>query len=171
LILRRANPIVLVYGLEHLFTKGNILALSQRRIVTSRLQRFQINQPLTVIVKNARSRMTCFWFNLSNVSASGVGISYGGNGFIPYQVGDVLQLTVDLTSVVFSRPIHITVIVRRKVENRKMLNGRECSEIFFGAEIIKGDELHNGVWLEGLSKLGDPFKEDDHSAGKARAIG
>lgn len=113
--------------------------------------------------------MTCFWFNLSNVSASGVGLSYRGNGFIPYQVGDILQLTVDLTSVIFSRPIHITVVVRRKVENRIMDGGREVSEIFFGAEIVKGDELHNAVWLEGLSKLGDPFKEDDHSGKKARA--
>ncbi|RYZ49583.1 MAG: hypothetical protein EOP07_24260, partial [Proteobacteria bacterium] len=135
---------------------------------TARLQRFQIDQPLAVIVKNARSRLTCFWFNLANVSASGVGISYRGNGFIPYQIGDILQLTVDLTSVVFSRPIHITVVVRRKVEKRVSENGRDVSETFFGAEIVKGDELHNAVWLEGLSRLGDPFKQDDQSGRKAR---
>lgn len=112
-------------------------------------------------MKNTRSRRTCFWFNLLNVSGSGVGISYVGNGFIPFAIGDVLQLTVDLSSVIFARPIHLTVVVRRKTERTVKHGDNLVSELFLGAEILASDELHKSVWLEGLSTLGDPFQQDN----------
>ncbi len=131
-----------------------------RKSVTARFQRFPITIPVSVIVKNARSRCTCFWFNLANVSASGVGLVYTGNGFIPFVVGDVLHLTVDLSSVVFTRPIHLTAIVRRRNESETAVGDRMVTEVFLGAEITDSEKLHQTVWLQGLAALGDPFKYD-----------
>ena len=96
-----------------------------------------------------------------NVSGSGVGISYLGNGFIPFDIGDILQLTVDLSSVIFARPIHLTVIVRRKSERMVVHGEDKLSELFLGAEILASDDLHKSIWLEGLRSLGDPFKHDN----------
>ena len=133
---------------------------SHRKNVIARLQRFQISAPVSVIVKNVRSRCTCFWFNLTNVSATGVGLSYQGNGYIPFFEGDELHLTVDLSCVIFSRPIHLTVIIRRRGEKIVESNdaGGSVTEIFLGGEIKDSEALHRSVWLEGLSTLGDPLK-------------
>ncbi len=135
---------------------------AHRRNVIARFQRFQITTPVSVIVKNVRSRCTCFWFNLINVSVSGVGLSYRGNGYVPYFEGDVLHLTIDLSCTIFARPIHLTVLVKRRIEKELVSSetGEKVIEIFLGGEIKDSEALHRSVWLEGLNSLGDPYKYD-----------
>ncbi len=126
----------------------------------SRFQRFNLINGVKTIVKNDRSRCACFWLNLANVSASGVGLEYLGYGHIPFSIGDVLNLTIDTSSSVFRRPIHLKVVVRRKEEGSVALETGTILRVFLGAELLSVDPLHIKVWEEGLAGLGDPFKMD-----------
>lgn len=131
---------------------------TKRQNLTARFQRFQIGEPqVSVIVKNARSRCACFWFGLSNLSASGVGLEYIGYGHVPFSQGDVLHLTIDTSCAVFKRPIHLKAVIRRR-EEEKHEDNSGAIRVFLGAEITSVDTLHESVWLEGLGSLGDPFK-------------
>lgn len=133
---------------------------NKRHHMKSRYQRFLLENGVATIVKNDRSRCACFWLNLANVSASGVGLEYRGFGHIPFSIGDVLNLTIDTSSIVFRRPIHLKVVVRRKEEGSVDSENGQLVRVFLGAELLSVDPLHEKVWLEGLVGLGDPYKMD-----------
>lgn len=133
---------------------------NKRHQMKTRYQRFALEGGVSTIVKNERSRCACFWLHLANVSASGVGLEYRGYGHIPFSIGDVLNLTIDTSSVVFRRPIHIKVVVRRKEEGILDTENGQVVRVFLGAELLSVDPLHEKVWQEGLAGLGDPYKMD-----------
>lgn len=141
----------------------------KRGPVTSRYQRFNLEKEVTTIVRNARSRCACFWLKVVNVSASGLGIEYRGHGHIPFSVGDELYLTVDMTTAIFRRPIHLKAVVKRRTETPFESETTTANKIFLGIEILSIDVLHQKAWMEGLTKLGDPNKMDPF-ARKEKAI-
>jgi hypothetical protein len=134
-----------------------------KRQAYGRFQRFQTEGQVHVIGKNVRSRCACFWFGLENFSASGVALGYLGFGYVPFKVGDMLDLTIDTGSAIFRRPVHMKTIVRRREEIQIEADGIMVTRVLLGAEILEVDNLHHHVWMDGLTSQGDPYKIDPFS--------
>ena len=103
-----------------------------------------------LIVKNSRLRFSCFWLRLRNISAHGLGISYSGKGILPLRIGDQVDVTLDVHSKIFSRPIHVTGEI---VHDEGLCRQEAEDEIILGIKIIEVERLHNEAWEEGVRKF------------------
>jgi hypothetical protein len=116
-----------------------------------RLPRFDGCGQIKAIVRNSRSRCACFWLDVANVSGSGIGIVYGGHGFVPFAVNDELQLTLDTTCAVFVRPLHVKVCVKWREEEDG--HAVRVPQTTLGCQIMLVDPIHVVAWKNGLEKL------------------
>jgi hypothetical protein len=99
------------------------LLYKQKRSLQVRLQRFELEPDrLEAIVRHSNSRCSCFWIGVKNISASGLGAEHLGLVYVPFSPGDRLDVTLDISCRVFSRPIHVKCIVQRREEQQKKIN-------------------------------------------------
>lgn len=100
------------------------------------------------IIKNSRLRFSCYWLQVVDISKSGIGIKYEGLGILPLAKGDHLDITLDLSSKVFARPIHLKAQV---VHLTEATEGSNC--ILLGLEVSSVEPRHDKAWQEGLQHL------------------
>ena len=113
-----------------------------------------------VIARNSSARFSSFWLELVNLSASGIAIRFVGKGFLPFGIEDSLSLTLDTSSKIFSRPIHLKAKICRREDEELRESGDLIYLVTFGLEIISIDPLHLPIWLDGLKRFEGTEKLD-----------
>lgn len=128
-------------------TRSNEKEISNRRGVRRQSARYAIHSKMPCIVKNKNSRCSSFWLDVDNISMDGIRLRYNGMGCLPFEEGALLTVTLDLSCVVFNRPIHLLVEVRH------VLTLDKENSVCLGTKIIEIDELHREIWESGIEDI------------------
>ena len=81
-----------------------------------------------------------------NVSKSGLLLRSNSSAFVPFRVGNKLNLTFDFLSVHFTRPIHMLVEVTR-------VEQKEDRFQYFGVKILSIEKSQLSIFTENLATL------------------
>lgn len=128
--------------------------IKTRGSFTMRQRRFAVaSNRVQVIARNSSARFSSFWLELVNLSAKGMAIRFVGKGFLPFSVEDSLSLTLDTSSKIFARPIHLKAKICRREDNELNDSGDVIYMVTFGLEIVSVDPLHQPIWELGLKRF------------------
>ena len=94
----------------------------RRASYISRSKRIRVSTPVEVLMRAKGTRAYVFSVNIDDLSETGLLISACPIKVIPFKVGIKVNLTCDLKSRVFERPILMTAkIVRREDCDKKQI--------------------------------------------------
>ena len=116
-----------------------------------RNERISPDQTIKLIVRNARLRFSCYWLEVINLSESGIAIKYEGKGILPLKHNDEIDITLDVNSKIFERPI----LIRGKIVHEEFSKGEDpgSESVLLGIDITEIEPRHEKHWKHGIQKL------------------
>ena len=115
-----------------------------------RAKRFDLTKPLRLIVRPKGARAYSFWMEASNISTTGLYIYARPNVIVPFTTGTVLEATVDLSCMIFERPLHMVLTVARVSAGNKA--PMACQGL--GTKIESVDSRHVRIFWNGMEAFG-----------------
>ena len=131
------------------FEPGNQLARAGQHAI--RAERFDVQElDVQLLARANNMRFNCFWLKVLNLSSKGLLMTCEKGRYVTFRVGDELKTTMDLSSRVFQRPVHIRFKVVRELVYQ--------SERAWGLELIEIEDRHSEVFLAGFDTIRSKMK-------------